>query len=426
MKAFAKIHLKPNEEAEIRAGFPWVYDNETGSPESYKKHHGEAVEVFSASGLFLGTGILNSNSKILVRLLSRARAEALFDGPELLRTERAARYIYNLIENAYKLRFLYFNKSDSYRLFFGEADLIPGLIVERYCTVQKKICLVVQFLSLCCEIFRQEILSALQKVCSPDVIYERSDVHTRILEGLEHKTGYISGALPEETIVIRENSVLFKVDIAAGQKTGFFLDQKFNRAAAAALAKGRTVLDLFAHTGAFGLNAARGGAKHIIACDSSPDAVRLANENILLNKAAGGGLKTGGKMEVLQDDAFELLRNYEKSGTKFDMVIIDPPAFAKSAQGAEKAFGAYKELNLRAMKILNEGGVLISASCSHFFWSDVFYSMLQNAARDAFAGTDKRLRILEKRGAAPDHPILIGYPKSEYLKCAICSVRGGG
>jgi 23S rRNA (cytosine1962-C5)-methyltransferase len=270
--------------------------------------------------------------------------------------------------------------------------------------------LAVQFLSLSCEVFRSEILTALTAVCRPRGIYERSDASVRELEGLEKKSGWISGSF-DSGITIRENGILLKIDLAEGQKTGYFLDQKDNRRVVAALAKGRRVFDAFTHTGAFGLNAVKGGAKHVVAADISEAAVRMTNENIALNNA-------GGVMEALCADVFDLLRSYEAAGTMFDMIILDPPAFAKKAGTADSAFGGYKDINLRAMKLLSPGGILVTCSCSSFFDAALFYSMLVHAATDA----KRRVQILEKRGAGSDHPVLLGYPQSEYLKCAVLRV----
>ncbi|MDR3283944.1 MAG: class I SAM-dependent rRNA methyltransferase [Treponema sp.] len=420
MSVFPRIFLKPKEEIEIRQGFPWVFDNEIasvsfggGNPLSLADcvvPDGWAVEVFSVAGLFLGTGIINRKSKITVRLLTPGRGEILFDSPENIHTDRGSQFFRERIKQAHEARFLFYGKNDSYRLIFAEADFIPGLTVDRYCTRENHVYLVVQFLSLSCEVFRKEILAALWEVCCPRGIYERSDVSVRALEGLEKKSGWI-GAVFEPVIIIRENSVLLKIDLAEGQKTGYFLDQKNNRRLAAALAGKRRVLDAFTHTGAFGLNAALGGASSVIAADISEGAVRMTEENITLNKA-------GGVMKAVCADVFDLLRSYEATKTEFDMIILDPPAFAKKAGSSDNAFGGYKEINLRAMKLLAPGGILVTCSCSSFFDAALFYSMIVHAARDA----KRRVQILEKHGAGPDHPVLAGYSQSEYLKCAVLRV----
>ena len=416
---FAKVFLNAKEEREILQGFPWVFDNEI----SHFKHRadeksewkneslaecsltdGSAVEVCTKAGGFLGTGILNKKSKIAVRLIGSEHADVIFAD--------TAKFWEKRIEAAYNYRQLYYSPYDSYRLVFGEADLIPGFICERFCSEDGKVFLVIQFLSLSCEIFREEIIKALKKVCKPDGIYERSDEAVREKEGLPMVSGWLDGKKFDTDVVIIENGIKLCVDVANGQKTGYFLDQKFNREGIKRFCHGKRVLDTFTHTGAFGLNAFAAGAKDVTSVDISEDAVKMVNHNIELNKA-------GNVMKALCADVFDLLKKYEADGEKFDVIILDPPAFTKSAKNIQKAYGGYKEINLRAMRLLNEGGILITCSCSHFFDSTTFYDMIMHAAMDSH----KKVQILEKRGAGPDHPLLAGYPKSEYLKCAVCVVR---
>jgi len=412
---FPRVFLKPKEEQEIQQGFPWVFDNEIStvkfeeksgvkqtSLEECKVEDGSVVEVFAHAGGFLGTGIINRKSKITVRLIGYEHADRV--------TEDTASYYEKKVSDAYDLRKMYYDMKDSYRLIYGEADLIPGLIVERYFDVTKKIYLVVQFLSLSCEVYRKEILKALKKIIRPDFIYERSDAGVREKEGLEEKSGWIGDA-GQDVITIRENDVLLHVDIAKGQKTGYFLDQKFNRKKVAELSKGKTVLDTFSHTGAFGLNAFKGGAKQVISVDLSQEAVDLINKNIELNHAEN-------KMSSVCADVFDVLKQYESEGRKFDLIVLDPPAFTKNAKNIQKAYGGYKEINLRAMRLLTPNGILVTCSCSYFFDSEHFYGMIMKAAEDS----KKKVQILAKYGAGPDHPVLSGYPKSEYLKCAVCRV----
>ncbi|MBR4449067.1 MAG: class I SAM-dependent rRNA methyltransferase [Treponema sp.] len=412
---FPRVFLKPKEEQEIQQGFPWVFDNEIStvkfeeksgvkqtSLEECKVEDGSVVEVFAHAGGFLGTGIINRKSKITVRIIGYEHADRV--------TEDIASYYEKKVSDAYDLRKMYYDMKDSYRLIYGEADLIPGLIVERYFDVTKKIYLVVQFLSLSCEVYRKEILKALKKIIRPDFIYERSDAGVREKEGLEEKSGWIGDA-GQDVITIRENDVLLRVDIAKGQKTGYFLDQKFNRKKVAELSKGKTVLDTFSHTGAFGLNAFKGGAKQVISVDLSQEAVDLINKNIELNHAEN-------KMSSVCADVFDVLKQYEAEGRKFDLIVLDPPAFTKNAKNIQKAYGGYKEINLRAMRLLNPNGILVTCSCSYFFDSEHFYGMIMKAAEDS----KKKVQILAKYGAGPDHPVLSGYPKSEYLKCAVCRV----
>ena len=418
---FPRVFLKNKEEKEIQQGFPWVFDNEI----SHIKHRadgaddksewkneslaecsvedGKPVEVYTKAGGFLGTGIINKKSKITVRIIGSEHADVIM-------ADTAAFYEKKILDS-YNMRRMFYKDSDSYRLIFGEADFIPGLICERFCDEKGKVIIVVQFLSLSCEVFRADILAALTKVCNPAAIYERSDASVRDKEGLPQNAGWLSGSLKETQITIVENGIKLGVDIANGQKTGYFLDQKFNRIAAAAFCKGKTVLDTFTHTGAFGLNAFKNGAREVTSVDISPEAVEMVEHNIKLNEA-------GSVMKAVCADVFDLLKQYESEGRKFDVIILDPPAFTKSAKMIEKAYGGYKEINLRALRLLNEGGILITCSCSYFMETHMFCDMLMHAAMDSH----KRIQILEKRGAGPDHPVLLGYPKSEYLKCVVCRV----
>lgn len=416
---YAKVFLNAKEEREILQGFPWVFDNEI----SHFKHRadeksewknesladctvpdGSAVEVCTKAGGFLGTGILNKKSKISVRLISSEHADKVFEDISDFWEKR--------IFAAYNHRQLYYSDTDSYRLVFGEADLIPGFICERFCSEEGKVFLVVQFLALACEVFREEILKALKKVCKPDGIFEKDDEAVREKEGLPLTSGWLDGKNFDTKITIIENEVRLCVDVEGGQKTGYFLDQKFNREQIKRFCHGKKVLDTFTHTGAFGLNAFKAGAREVTSVDISEEAVAMVNNNIKLNKAEK-------VMKAVCADVFDLLKKYEADGEKFDVIILDPPAFTKSAKNIQKAYGGYKEINLRAMRLLNEGGILVTCSCSHFFDSNTFYDMIVHAAMDSH----KKVQILEKRGAGPDHPLLAGYPKSEYLKCAICVVR---
>ena len=417
MNNFPRVFLKSKEEKEIQQGFPWVFDNEI----SHIKHRadeksewkneelgkcsvadGALVEVYTKAGGFLATGVINKKSKITVRILGHEHADVI--------SADTVSYFEKKVCDAYNLRKLYYSDSDSYRLIFGEADFIPGLICERFCSDKGKVFIVIQFLSLSCEVFRNEILSALKKVCKPDGIYERSDASVRDKEGLPQTSGWLGEAFDTQ-ITIVENGIKLGVDIANGQKTGYFLDQKFNRTAAASFCKGKTVLDTFTHTGAFGLNAYKAGALEVTSVDISPEAVEMVNHNIEINGA-------GKIMKGVCADVFDLLKQYESEGRKFDVIILDPPAFTKSAKMIEKAYGGYKEINLRALRLLNEGGILVTCSCSYFMETNMFCDMLMHAAMDSH----KRIQILEKRGAGPDHPVLLGYPKSEYLKCVVCRV----
>jgi len=418
MNNYARVFLKPKEEREILQGFPWVFDNEishvkymasdgSGWKDSElavcEVKDGSGVELFTKAGGFIATGIINRTSKITIRIISQDHADKVFEDTKSFWEKK--------IRDAESIRHLHYSDTDSYRLVFGEADFIPGLIVERFCDVKKNVFLVIQFLSLSCDIFRSDIIAALEKICKPAGIYERDDADIREKEGLKEKSGWIKGGSFDTTILITENGLTFAVDIANGQKTGYFLDQKDNRRAASVFCHGKRVLDACTHTGSFGLNAAKAGAREVISVDISPEAVEMVNKNIKINKMDE-------VVTAVCADVFDLLKKYETDGEKFDVIILDPPAFTKSAKMIQKAYGGYKEINLRAMRLLNDGGILVTCSCSYFFDANTFYDMLMHAAQDS----SKRVQILEKRGAGPDHPVLLGYPKSEYLKCAIARV----
>lgn len=448
---YPRVFLKKHEEREIEMGFPWVFDNEIDFIKSKENESiaapqkkfsvddapvedGALVELFSASGKFLGTGVINSNSKITVRIISRTeRAEEISMDIRSFITKR--------VRDAVNIRRLHYADDESCRLIFGEADSMPGLIVEKFVDTKKRVFLVVQFLALAAEVFRDEIIFALKKSieknCDLTGIYERSDADIREKEGLPEKSGWLTvGGGGEHTskdtqIVIEENGVKIIVDIANGQKTGYFLDQKDNRRIAASYCRGKRVLDACAHTGSFALHAALNGAASVTAVEISSDACDTIAKNAELNNVSD-------KIDVVCADVFDYLKkcdaecntginkghagNAGKSdntgGKKFDVIILDPPAFAKNAKAIQKAYGGYKEINLRAMRILTEGGILITCSCSAFFDAQIFYDMLTHAAHDAH----KNVQVLAKRGAGCDHPVMLGYPRSEYLKCAILRV----
>ncbi|MBR6153648.1 MAG: class I SAM-dependent rRNA methyltransferase [Treponema sp.] len=416
MNNFSHVILKSGEEGEIIQGFPWAYDNEIQSVKWNSKDgsgvkttsltdaeiaDGDVVEVYSSKGAFLGSAVINKKSRIAVRFIGSEHADKIM--------EDRASYWEKVVAHAVNVRALNFSPYDSCRLIYGESDFIPGLVVEKY-VASGSVYLVVQFLSLACEVFRDEIINALKNIVKPDGIYERSDAAIREKEGLEQRSGWIYGS-GDDVVEITENEIKLQVDIARGQKTGYFLDQKFNRKEIQKYCHGKRVLDTFTHTGAFGLNAVKGGAREVVSVDISEDAVKLVEHNIQLNNAQN-------VMKAECADVFDLLKKYESEGQKFDVIILDPPAFTKSAKMIQKAYGGYKEINLRAMRLLNPSGILVSCSCSAYFDETTFYSMLSHAASDSH----RKVQVLEKRCAGPDHPVLLGYPKSAYLKCAICRV----
>lgn len=393
-----RVFLKEKEEKRIRLGHPWIFDNEIGNFQG-PCADGTPVEVMSKSGLFLGRGIINRKSRITVRIFTRNRDELI---------DRS--FFERRIANACSLREAVFSPEESYRLIFAEADLLPGLVCDRFVSTDGDVYLSVQFLTLGVETFRDDIISVLRNSTGAKGIYERSDVHVRNLEGISERKGWI-GPEANPQIVIRENGVELAVDLENGQKTGYFLDQKNNRSRILPLVKGRRVLDAFTHTGSFALNAWKGGADSVLAVDISETAVDTVNKNILLNGA-------GTAVTAQTADVFDLLKAADRDGERYGCIILDPPAFTKSAKMAQKAYGGYKEINLRAMKILESGGYLVSCSCSHFFSADQFYHMIQNAAMDA----GKTIQFLGKYGPSADHPVLAGYPESDYLKCAVMRV----
>ena len=370
--------------------------------------NGDLVDVVSQKDRYLGTGFINDHSKIRVRLISR-NANDKFDEAFW---ERRLRY-------AWEYRKTVMGETDSHccRVIFGEADTFPGLTVDRYENV-----LVAQVLSLGIERVKHILFPLLVKILREDGenisgVYERNDVAIRELEGMTQGKGWykLEGEdLPAFTTTdIVENGIRYTVDFEEGQKTGFFLDQKYNRAAVAKVAKGKRVLDCFTHTGSFGLNAAMGGAQCVTSVDISADAIALAREN-----AERNGL--GGRMEFVCADVFELLTDMANNNGKgrFDMIILDPPAFTKSSATVKNAIRGYKEINLKAMKLLPRGGYLATCSCSHFMTDELFRKMLHDAAHDA----DVSLRQIEARQQSPDHPILWNVPETDYLKFYIFQV----
>lgn len=385
-------------EAALHSGHPWVYDTEiTAAPETLPAP-GAIVDVFGPKGSWLGAGFFSPSSKIRVRIVSRNandRMDASF-------WKRRLEYAW-----AYRKAVLAPEELDCCRIVFGEADSLPGLTVDRFHDL-----LSVQILSVGMEAVKDILLPALAELLRADGqdirgIYERNDVALREREGLaQYKGWYPLGTDPgSPRTEICENGVYYAVDVENGQKTGFFLDQKYNRQAVARLARGKRVLDCFTHTGSFALNAARGGAEHVTAVDVSQAAVDMARANAVRN-----GLDS--RMDFLCENVFDLLPRLEKEGCPYDFIILDPPAFTKSRKTTQNALRGYKEINYRAMKMLPRGGYLATASCSHFATEELFCKMLASAAADA----GRSLRQIEARQQSPDHPILWNVPETDYLK----------
>ena len=404
-RSFPKAYITEKGERALRGGHPWVFADEVTSIEG-EYINGDLIDIRSKKDRYLGTGFINGNSKIRIRLVSR-NANDRFDEKFW---ERRIRYAVD-----YRMTVMPGEDFKCCRLIFGEADCFPGLTVDRFNDV-----LSVQILSLGMERLKDIILPATVRYLRGlgekiSAVYERNDVKLRELEGMNCCTGfYWKDELSEAdgNTVICENGIRYHVDYVNGQKTGFFLDQKYNRAAAAKIAKGKRVLDCFTHTGAFALNAVMGGAAHVTAVDVSSEAIAMAKKNAALN-----GLSDN--MSFVCADVFDLLTEMAVSGNcNYDYIILDPPAFTKSRDTVKDAVRGYKEINMKAMKLLPRGGYLATCSCSHFMTESLFKTMLHNAAADAGVS----LRQIEARQQSPDHPILWNVPETEYLKFFIFQV----
>lgn len=407
----AKVILKKGQGREFKSGGLWIYDNEIDRVEG-SFENGDIVELHDFDDFFLGYGFINENSKIRVRMMSRKKDNPVTD--ELIETRVRNAWEYRKAVMAdYMAQYL---KGDdaftrlSCRLIFGEADFLPGITIDKFSDV-----LVIESLALGTDRMKDKILDACKRVLAEDGvkvrgIYERSDAKVRELEGLERTKGFIGESF-DTKVLIEENGVKYYVDVENGQKTGFFLDQKFNRQSIRGLCKGKKVLDCFTHTGSFALNAAAGGASSVLGVDASDLGCEQARENASLN-----GLENIASFQCA--DVFELLPDLEKKGEKFDVVILDPPAFTKSRASIKKATTGYKEINLRGMRLVKNGGYLATCSCSHFMDEELFLKTIADAARDAH----KRLRQVEFRQQAADHPILWGGAASYYLKFVIFQV----
>ena len=391
------VTLKKGEGRTLKAGGAWVYDNEIDSIMG-SFENGDIVTVHDFDGYFLGYGFINTKSKITVRILSRKKDTVIDDAFLEERVQAAWEYRKQVIDTG------------SCRLIFGEADFLPGIVVDKFADV-----LVVESLALGIDKLKLQILDAVKRVLAKDGItvrgiYERSDAKVREQEGMERYKGFI-GEPFDTRVEIVENGVKYIVDVEDGQKTGFFLDQKKNRAAMHSVCKGKRVLDCFTHTGSFALNAGIAGATEVIGVDASELGVEQARENARLN-----GLED--KVSFVCADVFDFLPALEEKGEKFDVVILDPPAFTKSRNSIKNAVKGYREINVRGMKLVKDGGFLATCSCSHFMDPELFHKTIMEAAR----GAHKRLRQVEFRTQAPDHPILWAADSSYYLKFYIFQV----
>jgi 23S rRNA (cytosine1962-C5)-methyltransferase len=388
----AKVRVMPERDTPRYHGHLWIFDGHIaevlGTPAA-----GDLVDVYTHQKRFFGRGFYNPHSKIRVRLLTFQEEpidEAFFAGR--LRAAGALRQVVT-------------SRTNAYRLVHGESDLLPGLVVDRFADVA-----VMQTLSYGMDARKEWLGELLRQECGVRSVYVRNDTKSRTVEGLPLSKGFLRGD-GETTVNIHEGPARFVVDIAEGQKTGWFCDQRENRLAAALYAKGKTVLEAFCHTGGFGVQAALAGAQSVEGLDVSATAVTSARAHAEKNEAAS-------RCRYRQADAFEELRVLERSHQRYDLVILDPPAFARSKKAVPHALAGYKEVNLRGFRLLSPGGVLVTCSCSQPISDEDFWMMLQSAARDA----RRQIRLLEQRGQGPDHPVLAGMPETRYLKCFIVQV----
>lgn len=393
----AAVVLKKGEGRTLKAGGMWVYDNEIESIMG-KFEDGDIIEIRDFDGYCMGQGFINRKSRIAVRLLSRKKDTVIDEAFMERRVRDAWEYRKQTIDTS------------SCRLIFGEADFLPGITIDKFSDV-----LVVESLALGIDRWKNVIVEKAKKVLAEEGIiirgvYERSDAKVRLQEGMERVKGFIGEAF-DTKVEIRENGVKYMVDVEQGQKTGFFLDQKNNRAAIHRLCRGKKVLDCFTHTGSFALNAGIAGADSVLGVDASGLAVEQARENAGLNHLED-------RVQFQCRDVFELLPELEAEGERFDVVILDPPAFTKSRNSVKNAVKGYREINLRGLKLVRDGGFLVTCSCSHFMDPELF----ARTVREAATGARKRLRQVEFRTQACDHPILWAADQTYYLKFYIFQV----
>jgi len=386
----ATITLRKTRETRVRGGHPWIYASEIEKVDG-EFENGDIVDVCDFRGKFIGRGFYNPNSQISLRILTRN------DEP----CDRS--FFAKRIRDAWVYR-QQMCDPDSCRLIYSESDFLPGLVVDKYGDV-----LVLQSLSLGIERIKDMIADLLMEIVRPMGIWERSDVPVRRLEGMEQTTGLLRGEVPD-LVEMKENGIIFGVDVKNGQKTGFFLDQKENRAAIAPFCKDAKVLDCFCHNGSFSLHAAKFGAKSVLGVDISEEALVVARENARRNNLTNVTFEA--------HNCFDLLREMTDNNEKFDVVILDPPAFTKNKAALQSALRGYKEINLRGLKLVRDGGYLVTCSCSQHVLTEMFQDMVNQAARDA----KKRIRLVEYRTQGKDHPLLPQSIETKYLKTMILQV----
>lgn len=395
----ASITIKKGQGRMLKSGGMWIFDNEIDKIEG-NFENGDLVTVYDFDGYVMGTGFINTNSKIVVRMLSRKKEQKVDDAFIKMRVKNAWEYRKKTVELS------------CCRVIFGEADFLPGLVIDKFSDV-----LVVQSLALGIERFKSLIIKSLIEIMEEDGVvirgvYERSDAKVRLNEGMERVKGFIGEPFDTKVPII-ENGVKYYVDVAEGQKTGFFLDQKYNRLAIQRLCREADVLDCFTHTGSFALNAGIAGARSVLGIDASLLAVNQAEENARLNHLEQ-------VVSFQCADVFDFLPSLENEKKQFDVVILDPPAFTKSRNSVKNAIKGYREINMRGLRLVKDGGFLATCSCSHFMTPELFTETIGQAAKAAH----KRLRQVEYRTQAADHPILWSADESYYLKFYIFQVCG--
>lgn len=387
-----QVILRRKSKENIRPLHPWVYKSDIESVEG-NPAPGDVVCVRSPKKNIIGYGYINRASEIAVRLLGR----------DELRLD--ADYFSQRIRIALDYRKKWISGTNAYRVVHSEGDFLPGLIIDRYADT-----VVVQFLTLGMDIRRDIILEAIEEVIKPKGVYERSDVNVRKHESLELRKGWIAGEGATE-VQIEENGVRYIVDIETGHKTGFYLDQRENRRLISDYAAGKDVLDCFSYSGSFAVAAAVAGARSVIGIDASEDAVTLAGRNAELNNCSG-------KCRFQAGNVFDELKKYDAERRRYDVIFLDPPSFTKSKASVDEAYRGYKEINLRALKLLNEGGVLLTSTCSHHVTDEMFKEMLRDAAADA----RRTVRVVARGTQAKDHPVILSIPETEYLKAYLVEV----
>ena len=389
------IVLNKNISRRVELGHPWIFANEvnTGKEKDTNAKPGEIVDVFTFDKKFIGRGYYNPQSQISVRLLTRDKNETIDDN-----------FFYNRILQAWQYR-QKIGYSENCRLIFGEADDMPQLIIDKFNDY-----FVIQTLALGIDVWKPAIVKALEKIFTPKGIYERNDVPVRELEGMEQHKGFLSAEF-DTNIVINENGIKFNIDIANGQKTGYFLDQQDNRRAIQHIVKDADVLGAFCYTGSFEISAAYYGAKSVLGLDISQNAIDMCNKNAALN-----GLEKICRFDCV--NAFDVLKNWTKEDKRWDVVMLDPPSFTKSRSTIDKAVAGYKEINLRGMKLVKPGGFLVTSSCTNLVQPELFLDIIQMAAKDA----KRKIRQVVFNAQSADHPIIRGQENTHYLKFLIVQV----